>query len=389
MKQVVAITMNNIAALPRRWGISVVVIVGVAGVVAVLTSVMTMALGLTDAATKNARDEWAIVLRKGAFAETVSAIPRGSLVAIESAAGIARDEVGELELDAHYVTSVTLPRRDDFIVSGSVLVRGLSSTGLAALPAFELLDGRLFASGKHELIVGVLAHNQFSGLTVGERLTIKGIDWLITGTFRANGGAVESELLGDITAVMAGMNSTAFSSVRVRLAESVSVDDFTQTLAADPRLKVEAKSEKEHFESGSSGNLIEFVAYVVSSIMAIGATFGALNVMYSAVSARTREIATLRALGFGPLPVAISVLIESMVLALLGGIIGLAICFALFQGTVFTSGPITSLSTVLRVTPEIAVLGLTWGSVIGFIGGLIPAIGAIRLNIVDGLRSEL
>jgi len=122
--------------------------------------------------------------------------------------------------------------------------------------------------------------------------------------------------------------------------------------------------------------------------MAVGATFGALNVMYSAVSTRTREIATLRALGFGALPVAVSVLVEAMILALLGGIVGIVIAFLLFHGSTFTTGQLASISTVLRVSPEIAALGLTWGIVMGFLGGLLPAVRAVRMKIVDGLRSE-
>ena len=172
------------------------------------------------------------------------------------------------------------------------------------------------------------------------------------------------------------------------LADSANLEQFAENLDADPRLKVEAKWETDYFESTDTGALIEFIAYVVSGIMAVGATFGALNVMYSAVSARTREIATLRALGFGPLAVATSVLLEAMALAIIGGGVGIVISIALFEGSTFTTGALTSLSTVLTVTPGIAVTGLAWGCSIGFIGGLIPAIAAIRRNIAEGLRAE-
>ena len=168
----------------------------------------------------------------------------------------------------------------------------------------------------------------------------------------------------------------------------MTIDAFNESLEADPRLKVEAKWEADYTNSSDTGQLIEVVAYTVSIIMAIGAVFGALNVMYMAVSSRTREIATLRALGFGAWTVAGSVLVEALVLACLGAVIGLLITTVLFQGSTFTTGQLASVSTVLRVSPEITTLGLAWGVAMGLLGGLLPAVRAVRMKIVDGLRSE-
>ena len=390
MRQLLSITLTNLMSIPRRWGMSIVVIIGVAGVVAVLTSVMTMSFGLTETAKKSAREGWAIILRKGAFAESVSAIPRDSIVALESTPGIARDADGELAFERQYVTTIRQPRSDlDEQVMGSVLVRGLSDRGLAELDGFELIEGQLFTPGKRELVVGVLTRDNYQGVGLGDEVLHKGANWQVVGVFRANGSAVESEMLGDLTAVMAGMNSTAFSSVRVQLQPDVTIEAFNESLEADPRVKVEAKWEADYVNSADTGQLIEIVAYTVSVIMAIGAVFGALNVMYMAVSARTREIATLRALGFGGMAVGVSVLIEAMVLAVIGAGVGLLITTLLFQGSTFTTGQLASISTVLRVSPEVATLGLLWGCAMGFIGGLLPAVRAVRMRIVDGLRSEL
>ena len=388
MRQFVSITLTNLLAIPRRWGMSIVVIIGVAGVVTVLTSVMTMSFGLTEAAQKGAREGWAIVLRKGAFAETVSSIPRDNIVALESIPGIATGPDGEPAFERQYVTSIRQNRQGLDDVMGSVIVRGLSSRGMAELDDFELVEGRLFETGKRELVVGVLTRNEYQGVGLGDEVQHKGANWRIVGVFTADGSAMESEMLGDLDAVMAGMNSTAFSSVRVRLQDNVTIDAFNESLEADPRLKVEAKWEADYTNSSDTGQLIEVVAYTVSIIMAIGAVFGALNVMYMAVSSRTREIATLRALGFGAWTVAGSVLVEALVLACLGAVIGLLITTVLFQGSTFTTGQLASVSTVLRVSPEIATLGLAWGVAMGLLGGLLPAVRAVRMKIVDGLRSE-
>ncbi len=386
MRQIIAITLNNLRALPSRWGISLVIVIGVAGVVAVLTSVMTMSFGLTDTATKTAREGWAMIIRKGAFAENVSSIPLASLVAIESAQGIERDSNGDRLLHKHYVAGVTFPRSNDPTVTSSVVIRGLEPGALDE--RFQLVEGRMFTAGKRELIVGAMAQREFLGLRLGDEISSKGAVWTVVGVFTYNGNAYESELFGDLTTVMAGEQSTAYSSVRVKLSDTVDIDTFDDALQADPRLKVEAKLESDYFENANTGALLDIIAYVVSTIMAIGATFGALNVMYTAVSTRTKEIATLRALGFGALPVAISVLVEAMVLALIGGVLGLVITALLFQGATFTTGTITAISTVMRVTPDLALIGLAWGAAIGFVGGLIPAVGAVRTSIVDGLRGN-
>ncbi|NKC00777.1 MAG: FtsX-like permease family protein [Pseudomonadales bacterium] len=387
MKQILAITLNNLSSLPHRWGVSIVIIIGVAGVVAVLTSVLAMSTGLRSAGLNTAQDGWAIVIRKGAFAETVSTITRDSLVAVESVPGIDLDESGELAFNPHYVTSISLPRTDEFVDSSSMIVRGLTPRGLALID-LEIIEGRMINPALRELVVGRLANSEFTGLDVGDEILHKGVDWQITGIFTARGSAYESELIGDITAVMSGMQSTSYSSTRVQLEPGLDVEEFSERLAADPRLKLEAKWESEYYENSTSSELISIVAYVVSGIMAVGAVFGALNVMYSAVSARTREIATLRALGFGRFPVIASVLVEAMCLALIGGALGVLVATILYQGSTFTSGNLTTISTIIQVTPEIATTGLVWGLVIGFIGGLTPAIGAARMNIVDGLRSD-
>ena len=244
----------------------------------------------------------------------------------------------------------------------------------------------MFESGKSELIVGKLTNAAHLDMNIGDTITTKGTTWRIVGVFEYANSSLESELFGDLTTVMAGNQSTAYSSVRVQLDPDVTIDTFNESLESDPRLKVEAKLESDYFDGANTGALLTAIAYVVGTIMAVGATFGALNVMYTAVSTRTREIATLRALGFGPLAVAISVLVEAMVLAMVGGAVGLIVTAILFHGSTFTTGTVSSISTVMQVTPELMGIGFTWGAIMGLLGGLIPSIGAARHSIVDGLR---
>ncbi|MCZ6643480.1 MAG: hypothetical protein O7F71_18055 [Gammaproteobacteria bacterium] len=273
-------------------------------------------------------------------------------------------------------------------MTGSVLMRGITNDGLETTPNFKLVEGRMFAPGKHELIVGAVISDEYLDLRIDDELSVRGVDWHIVGRFSTAGNAVESELLGDLITVMSAYERTAYSSIRVQLIDAEGITQFVEFVEADPRLKLDAMWESEYFKAGPASAIIRFVAYVVSGIMAVGAVFGALNVMYSTVADRATEIATLRALGFLPGQVAVSVVIESMLLALVGAVVGVLIFALAFHGSTFTSGSLTSLTTALEVTPVIAALCIAAGCAIGFVGGVVPAIGAARRSIVDGLRSQ-
>ncbi len=261
MRQLVAITLFNIASTPSRWGSSLVVVVGVAGVVAVLSFVLTMSIGLIDTLGSTSRENWVIIVRDGALAESLSAIPRDALAVIEKAPRIAtRKNSSRLSLDPQLVVPVTLQRSGAENVTGAVLIRGITNDGLETTPNFKLVEGRMFAPGKHELIVGAVISDEYLDLQIDDELAVRGVDWHIVGRFSTAGNAVESELLGDLITVMSAYERTAYSSIRVQLDDAEGLTQFVEFVEADPRLKVDAMWESDYFQAGSSSDIIRFVA---------------------------------------------------------------------------------------------------------------------------------
>jgi putative ABC transport system permease protein len=258
-------------------------------------------------------------------------------------------------------------------------------------PEIRLVEGRLFRTGLRELIVGRSAQHQFKGLEVGKHLSLRGTDWTIVGAFESGGDAHESELMGDAETVLAAYRRNLYQSVVVQLESAASLATFKQALTGNPQLSVDIKSEREYYaqQSEQLSKMLSFVAYVVGGIMAIGALFGALNTMYSAVSTRSQEIATLRAIGFGSMPVVISVMIEALLLALIGALAGSAVAWIFFNGNAVSTlvSNFTQVVFKLTVTPGLVVLGMIWACFIGIIGGLFPAIRAARLPVATALRA--
>jgi putative ABC transport system permease protein len=249
----------------------------------------------------------------------------------------------------------------------------------------------MFRPAVHELVVGKKLPSQFPGLKVGQRVKFASSEWEVVGIFESGGDSHESEVLGDSETVMSGVQRQAYQAVTVSLESAGAFDRFKTSLTTNPSLSVDVKRESEYFkeQSGPLSRVLSIIAYVVGGIMAVGALFGALNTMYSAVSQRTREIATLRALGFGPTAVVISVFVEAVLLALLGALIGSAIAWAFFDGNVVSTsgGGISQMMFALTVTPGLIVLGIVWACAIGLLGGLFPAIRAARLPVATALRA--
>jgi len=272
--------------------------------------------------------------------------------------------------------------------SGSnVTVRGIGPKGMKLRPQVKISEGRMFETGKRELIVGRGVSRQFDGARVGEALRFRGSDWTVVGVFDS-GDANESELWCDVEVAQSSFNRQGFSSVRAALDGPITT--FKDALSADPRLSVDVQTEQDYY-SGQTKQFratIGVLAGVVTAIMGLGAIFAALNTMYAAVAARAREIATLRAIGFGGLPVVLSVMIESLVLALVGGAIGAAIAYVLFNGfSVSTLGQnFTQVVFAFKVTPALVVRGLVIAVIIGMIGGFLPAIRAARMPVTTALR---
>jgi len=387
VKQTAKITLMNLRAIPSRLGISLVICVGTASVVAVLVTVLSMATGLVDTMTSGANAERVLVMRKGALAESLSSLSREAMLAIETAPGIAVID-GQPAVSPEIVLSVTLPRREDDGGAG-VFLRGLTEAGWLVRSELELAQGRRFDPGKFEVVVGRALQQQLANVDVGDRISFYSNDWTIVGIFEQDGAASESQILTDARTLMSAANRNVYSSAAAIMADMDQFEAFKSALEENPQLLVTAQRETDFLErqAQSASGILELIAYVISAIMALGALFGAVNTMYTAVAARTAEIATLRAMGFGGGSVVVSVLTEALVLSLVGALIGAVASWLLFNGMTFNAGgQLGAIGVELTVGVPIIVVGMIWACVIGFLAGLFPALRAARLPVADGLR---
>ncbi len=389
-KQIAAVTAMNLRSVPQRLAASIVVIIGIAGVVGVLVSVLGMATGLSRAFGNTGDPSRAIVLHKAATAEGFSNIAVGWVGPIEDAPGVRRGPHGESAASPEYIVGVTLPKRADGVVAG-VTTRGISAAAFLVHPEWHIVAGRKFRPGLREVIVGSAAASEFAGLDVGHQVELAGTVWTVVGRFASGGDSHESEILTDARTLMTAFNWGAYSSVTVRLDSPASFDRFRRSLLANPSLDIDVVHEQDYYSGQAKGitSLLYLLSTVVGAIMAIGAIFTALNTLYSAVAARTAEIATLRALGFGPSGVVMSVLAEALLLSLLGALLGATVAWMLFNGNALSTGAgqfNSDVSFRLLIGPSLFVVGIVCACAIGFLGGLLPAIRAARLPVAVALR---
>jgi len=384
--QIKEITVMNIRNLPSRLGSSSVIVVGIAGVVGVLVGLLSMATGFTDALESAGRADRALIMRDGTSSEMNGFLSVEQRAIIRAMEGVVHAS-GEI-----YVVAAIQKVGTD--IDANVVVRGVEQASFQVRPEVQIVTGRNFESGRAEIIVGRRAAVQFRGLNVGDRLPVRDQTWTVVGHFSAGGSAYEGEIWADLANVQSAYRRGGGSStMRLQMESAEAVAALDARLKSDPRFDLTARSEKEHYASQAEqrASLINSFGQAVGIIMAIGAVFAALNTMYSAVSARTVEIATLRALGFGGLPVVVSVMIEAIVLALLGGGLGGALVWFAFDGYTASTLNNVSFSQVafdFAVTPELLQMGITWALVLGIVGGLFPAIRASRLPITVALRGE-
>jgi putative ABC transport system permease protein len=387
-RQSLAMTRVGLATVPQRLGATSVVVVGIAGVVSVLVALLAMAQGFQATLRNAGNKDTAIVLRAGANAELSSGLDRTSVVLITQAPGVLHDAHDVPVASAEVVVVSNVPKRTTG-TDANVEVRGVGPQVWQLRPEVRLIDGRRFTPGMRELIVGKGALAQFRGLDMGNTVLLNGQAWKVVGVF-ASGDSHESEIWGDAESVAAAYRRNSFQSVSVRLRAITAIDDFKAALAGDPRLRVDVQTTRDYYSKQSERltTVIRAIGYGVAVIMALGAVFGALNTMYAAVAARAREIATLRALGFSGVPVVVSIMLETMLLAFSGGLIGAGIAWAVFNGyTVSTLG--ANFSQVVfrfQVNPELLLRGLQWALAIGFLGGLFPALRAANLPVTQALR---
>jgi len=388
--QLVSVTAMNMRNLPSRVGTSLVAVIGIGGVVAVLVSLLSMGEGFRAALDLSGREDVAMILRGGSPDELSSSISREEYNAIVIAPGIARDERGPI-VSGELYTIVDLPMRSTG-TGANVPFRGVGERAAELREGFRIVAGRMFRPGQNEVIVGRGAFSQFDNIGLGEEVKWGATVWRVVGVFEAGGSVSESEVWTDAV-VLRGVyrRGNSVQIVRAQLTSAAALQTVRSALANDPRLNVSVRSEQAFYADQSRIllALIKYVGTTIAILMGVGAVFAALNTMYSAVSSRTREIATLRALGFGATPVVASVLLESAVLGLLGGVVGgLLVYFGLngYRATTLNFGSFSQLTFAFTVTPQLLVTGLWYSLILGIVGGLLPGIRAARVPVTTGLR---
>jgi len=388
-QQTGAISLMSARSLPRRLGASCVIVVGIAGVVGVLVSILAMATGLIQIANRSAHPDRAVVMSTGTDYETLSNLSRDAVRIIADARGVRRDANNRPLASAEVLVLVHLPLRAGG--SGNLTLRGVSANAFALRPELHVVAGRMFNPMLRELIVGRTAQRQFRDLQVGRRLLVRGAEWTVVGVFEGHGDQHESEMMTGVEVLQSTFQRNAFQSVTVQLDSEASFADFRASLAGNPALAIEALRESDYYlrQSRAFTRLLTLVAYLVGGIMAIGAIFGALNTMDAAVSARSVEIATSRVLGFEPGAIVTSVFAEAVGLAALGAGLGGALAWLLFSGHAINTsgGGFTQLSVPVVVDARLVGVGILWACVIGMVGASLPALRAIRAPLASALKA--
>jgi putative ABC transport system permease protein len=390
LSQVIAVTSVTLRSVPQRLGSATVAIIGIGGVVVVFTAVLSIAEGFRAAMRGTGDPQTVIVMRAGSDTEMTSGFSGEEARLITEAPGISYGEGGVYASPELFVIINAPLMRSG--TDANVPLRGVSPTALKVRPNVRIIEGRMFTPGSSEIVVGRAASRQFRGVSVGSALRAGKMSWQVVGIFDANGSVSESELWCDAR-VLQGVyqRGNSYQSVYLRLETADSFQKLKDALTTDPRLNVTVVREPDYFAQQSQvmQSLIRTIGTGIAVLMGLGAIFGAVNTMYSAVANRTREIATLRALGFGRTSVVVSVLIESLALSLVGGVIGGLLAWAAFDGYQTATMNWQSFSQVafsFAVTPALLSQGLFYAAVMGLFGGLLPAIRAARLPVVTALR---
>ena len=389
LSQIAAVTWLNLRTVGQRRGASTAAAFGILVVVAVFIAILSIAVGFRRTMTSTGDPATVIVLRGGSDSEMTSGISRDSVRIIAEAPGVLRSPAGPVA-SAELFVIVDVPKRTTR-TDANVPLRGVQPAAFAVRRNFRLLEGRRFATGKNEVIVGQGAAKEFAGLEVGHRLRWGENEWTVVGVFSDGGSLSESEIWCDVDVLQPAYRRTMFQSVHARLQSAAAFDRFKDALTTDPRLDILVRRETDYYAGQSEGltTLVYVLGILICPLMVAGAVFGALNTMYSSVATRSREIATLRALGFGSGPVVISVLAESLLLAAVGGGIGAAFAYYAFNG--FRAATInwqsfSQVAFAFSVTPTLLMLGTGIALAIGLLGGLLPAIRAARLPVATALR---
>jgi putative ABC transport system permease protein len=387
-----AVTAMNLRNLPARWSSSLVAVVGVAGVTLVLVAVLSIAEGFRAALELSGSDDVAIVLRSGSTDELTSGLMQDIVPVIGDAAGVARLPGGQPIVSPELYVVVDVPIRGKGSAANAPL-RGVGPVAGRIRRSLRIVEGRMFEPGTSEVVVGDGAAQQYEGLEVGRTLRWGTTNWTIVGRFSDGGGIAESEIWSDSRVLQQAYNRGAlFQSLRVRLQDAAAFDGFRAALAADPRLSVRVEREKTFYAEQSAflRTLVNTAGWTIAIMMGVGAVFAALNTMYNAVASRSREIATLRAIGFGATPVVASVLVEAMLLGVFGGLLGGLVAFLALNGlrsSTLNWQNFSQITFAFTVTPRLVLSGIAYGLLLSFLGGLLPGLRAARAPVTAGLRA--
>jgi len=383
LRQIWIVSALNFKSLPGRFWQSMVIVVGLAATIGVMLSMLSVSAGMREGYAKAGDPGRAIVISKGAEQEGQSAITRAMAPLIAVAPGIAKDTDGKPLADRTLNVGVPVLRADGS--KGFTSMRGFSDKGPGVRPELKIVAGRMFQPGKREIIAGVGARIMFRHMQVGDKVILPDGQWPIVGIF-STGDQLEGQLIGDTETLLTTLHKTNYNSVLVRLSSLDSLTTLKRALTTNPALSVDVMRHSDWYArlADQQTFALALLGYIVGTVMAIGALFGCLNTLYSAVSTRGREIATLRALGYGAFPVAVSVILEAILLSVAGALLGAGIAWAFYDGKLDLFG-----NTIfhLSVSPKQIELGVIWAIAVALLGGLLPSIRAARLPVVDALRA--
>jgi len=380
----------NLRSVRARWTSAIVAVVGIAGTVGVFVAMLSLANGFRATLVSSGSPDNALIVRGGATSEMTSGVALDAVKIIQDAPGIARGPSGPL-VTAEAVLMAPIPLRSTG-TDANVEVRGVSPNVLEIRKGVRIIEGRMFSPGLAEVVVGKNANTTYSGLTLGNTIGLGTVQWKVVGVFDAGGSSFDSEVWGDPHLLTAAYNrpDTFFQSVTAHLTSRESLTQLREALTNDPRLNVDVLREIDYYAKQSTRmtTLITRLGGFVAFVMAIGAVFGALNTMYSAVADRGKEIATMRALGFGGPAVVFSFLLEALLISFVGGLLG---CLAVLRLNGITTSTInfqtfSNLAFAFKITPGLLAEGIVFALVMGVLGGLFPAVRAAGLPVATALR---
>ncbi|HTX23466.1 MAG TPA: ABC transporter permease [Steroidobacteraceae bacterium] len=384
VRHAVVLTLAAIRSVPARLGTSLVTVISITTVMGVLVAMLALSEGLEKFVQSGVTADGAVVLSRGAQSALQSALPKTILASIADKPGIKRDADGKPEVTGTvfmFINAVNVQNQ-----RGTVSLFSVTPEWVKINPELHIIEGRYFKAGLHELIVSDLIRQRFRHFGVGDAVRVRGTPWRIVGAYHSSATALEDSVIGDADTVLSAFPQARFNAVDVTLESPGAFATFKQAVTSDPTLKADVKTQQESNEEiiKSRRQLLDFISYFLGGLMGLGAACGALASLYAAVDARRVEIATLRAIGFGALPVVVSVLAEGLLLAIPAALIGVGIDWYLFNKHIVVASGITF---PMAVTPHLVAVAVCWSLGIALLGGILPSIRAARLPVAIAMRA--